>query len=106
MGLACPLPVIQTKKALRNIEKNGHVETLVDNESSMENLLKMAKEMGLKSSYNKVKEHEYRVVITKGEGGITTPSNDTASKEKMIIAIPSDKMGSGIDELGDVLMKG
>ncbi len=106
MGMACPLPVIQTKKALRNIEENGHVETMVDNESSMENLLKMAKEMGLESSYEKVEDHMYRVVITKGEGGIITSSNDTASNEKMVIAVSSDKMGEGIDELGDVLMKG
>jgi len=106
MGLACPLPVIQTKKALRNIEENGHVETMVDNVSSMENLLKMAKEMGLESSSEKVEEHKYRVVITKGEGGTVIVSNDAASNEKMVIAISSDKMGEGIDELGDVLMKG
>lgn len=106
MGLACPLPVIQTKKALKNIEKNGSVETMVDNESSMENLIKMAKEMGLESNYDKVEEHKYKVVITKGEGGIITDSNDAISNEKMVIAISSDKMGEGIDELGDVLMKG
>jgi selenium metabolism protein YedF len=106
IGLACPLPVIQTKKALKNIEENGSVETLVDNESSMENLLKMAKEMGLESNHEKVEEHKYKVVIVKGEGGITTDPNDAASNEKMVIAISSDKMGEGIDELGDVLMKG
>ena len=106
MGLACPLPVIQTKKALKNIEENGSVETMVDNESSMENLLKMAKEMGLESDYDKVEEYKYRVVITKGEGGTIIDSNDTASNEKMVIAISSDKMGEGIDELGDVLMTG
>ncbi|MCS5421121.1 MULTISPECIES: sulfurtransferase-like selenium metabolism protein YedF [Psychrilyobacter] len=106
MGMACPLPVIQTKKALKNIEENGSVETMVDNEASMENLLKMAKEMGLESSYEKVEEHKYRVVITKGEGGAVADSTDAASNEKMVIAVSSDKMGEGIDELGDVLMKG
>lgn len=106
MGLACPLPVIHTKKALKNIEENGSVETIVDNISSMENLVKMAKEMGLESSNEKVEEHQYRIVITKGEGGITAVSNDAASNEKMVIAISSDKMGEGIDELGSVLMKG
>jgi len=105
MGLACPLPVIQTKKALRNIEGNGSVETMVDNESSMENLLKMAKEMKLESSYEKVEEHKYKVVITKGEGS-SASSNDTVSTDKMVIAISSDRMGEGIDELGDVLIKG
>ncbi|MEI6856084.1 sulfurtransferase-like selenium metabolism protein YedF [Psychrilyobacter sp.] len=106
MGLACPLPVIHTKKALKNIEENGHVETMVDNVSSMENLLKMAKEMGLESNSEKVEEHKYKVVIIKGEGGTTIVSNDAASNDKMVIAISSDKMGEGIDELGDVLMKG
>ena len=106
IGLACPLPVIQTKKALKNIEINGSVETIVDNESSMENLLKMAKEMALESNYKKIEEHRYKVTITKGEGSISANSNDNKSNKKMVIAISSDKMGEGIDELGDVLMKG
>jgi len=106
MGLACPLPVIQTKKALRNIEGDGSVETLVDNESSMENLLKMAKEMKLESNHEKIEEHKYKVVIIKGEGSINTDSSDETSDKKMVVAISSDKMGEGIDELGSVLMKG
>ena len=106
IGMACPIPVIQTKKAIRNIEVDGSVETLVDNEASMENLLKMAHEMKLDSTSEKLEDHRYRVVITKGKSDENIEKNDTASNKKMIIALSSDKMGEGIDELGDVLMKG
>jgi selenium metabolism protein YedF len=127
MGLACPIPVIQTKKAIRNIEGSGSVETLVDNEASMENLLKMAKEMKLDGSFEKLEDYKYRVTIEKkleeeqlrmenGELIIkelplsqgTSPSlvKTENKRGQMVVAIASDKMGMGIDELGDVLMKG
>lgn len=113
MGLPCPMPVIQTKKALKNIEVDGSVETLVDNEASMENLLKMAKEMGFNSSFEKLEDYKYRVMIIKGKEIKNKEGNEESNekennknKEKMIIAISSNKMGEGIDELGEVLMKG
>ncbi|MCK5780854.1 MAG: sulfurtransferase-like selenium metabolism protein YedF [Psychrilyobacter sp.] len=113
MGLPCPMPVIQTKKALKNIEVDGSVETLVDNEASMENLLKMAKEMGFNSSFEKLEDYKYRVMIIKGkeiknkeENEESNEKENNKNKEKMIIAISSNKMGEGIDELGEVLMKG
>ena len=113
MGLPCPMPVIQTKKALKNIEVDGSVETLVDNEASMENLLKMAKEMGFNSSFEKLEDYKYRVMIIKGKEIKNKEKNEESNekennknKEKMIIAISSNKMGEGIDELGEVLMKG
>ena len=118
MGLACPIPVIQTKKALKNLNESGSVETLVDNEASMENLLKMAKEMKLEASFEKLEEYKYRVVISKVISGelktelspespfFSEDREQETKKEKMVVSISSDKMGQGIDELGDVLMKG
>ena len=125
IGQSCPIPVIKTKKAIRTIVGEGSVETLVDNEASMENLLKMAKEMGLESSFEKLEDFKYKVIITKesldeyeenenyDESKITTESDivnstlkDEHNNNSMVIAISSDKMGEGIDELGEVLMKG
>ena len=45
VGEVCPKPVIMTKKALKEIE-SGVVEVSVDNQTSKENVEKMAKEMG------------------------------------------------------------
>lgn len=109
LGLACPMPVIQTKKAIRNIEENGTIETLVDNEASMGNLLKMAKEMKLESYSEKIEDHKYKVTIIKGKKEKISEKIEEeviTRAKKMVVAISSDKMGTGIDELGDVLMKG
>ena len=39
MGDACPIPVVKTKKALQELKGPGAVETLVDNETAVQNLL-------------------------------------------------------------------
>ncbi|MGD2207316.1 MAG: sulfurtransferase TusA family protein, partial [Anaerolineae bacterium] len=42
-GLACPQPVIRTRKALQQAE---HVVTLVDNETAVTNVSRMAEKSG------------------------------------------------------------
>ena len=41
MGDACPIPVVKTKNAIRELQVRT-VETLVDNEIAVQNLTKMA----------------------------------------------------------------
>ena len=46
MGDACPIPVVKTKNAIRELgEAGGVVETLVDNEIAVQNLTKMANQL-------------------------------------------------------------
>ena len=45
LGKACPIPVIETKKALRENPDEKEFEILVDNEVATENLRKMANEL-------------------------------------------------------------
>ncbi len=116
MGLACPIPVIQTKKAIKSIENKGQIEVLVDNEASMENLIKMANEMNLENYSEKLEEYKYKVTIIKGLAKGTSEAknenlhekskNNNLDNDNLVVAISSDKMGEGIDELGEVLMKG
>ena len=42
MGDACPIPVIKTKNAIKEIKESGTVEVLVDNEIAVQNLQKFA----------------------------------------------------------------
>lgn len=42
MSDACPIPVVKTKNAIRELQGGGTVETLVDNEIAVQNLTKMA----------------------------------------------------------------
>ena len=46
IGDACPVPVVKTRKAMETIKGAEVVETLVDNEIAVENLKKMAGQMG------------------------------------------------------------
>ena len=46
MGDICPIPVVKTKKALGELNGPGEIEVLVDNETAVKNVTKMAKSSG------------------------------------------------------------
>ena len=100
IGEVCPKPVIMTKKALKEIE-SGVVEVSVDNQTSKENVEKMAKEMG-HTFETKEEGNVFVITITKaGE-----KQEKSSKEENIVISIGSDKMGEGEDELGKILIKG
>ena len=102
VGQTCPVPVIMTKKALKEV-KEGIVEVSVDNRTSKENIEKFAKEMGYETSIRE-REGIFFISITKNDQlsiNNTLPSNDNNT----VIVISSDKMGEGENDLGETLMK-
>lgn len=101
VGEVCPKPVIMTKKALKEIE-SGIVEVSVDNETSKENVEKMAKEMGYTSQ---TAENSGVFVITINKTA-DVQKTENEKEENIVISIGSDKMGEGEDELGKILIKG
>lgn len=110
LGKACPLPVIETKKALR---EHTVVETLVDNEIATQNLKKMAEQLGYIYQMQQQAENKYAVVISKANTELTdeametaiTPTEDVVTDE-YIVVIDTNVMGRGSDELGKNLLKG
>ena len=119
MGDACPIPVIKTKKALAELNGNGELEVFVDNEIAVQNVSKMAANAGGDVASEQISEGKYRVAIrlagdgTTGERDMEEKAEEkqaekTAGKEKKhtIVVVSSDRMGSGNDELGKVLIKG
>ena len=115
MGDACPIPVVKTKNAIRELNGPGAVETLVDNEIAVQNLTKMANQKGYGVKSELLEPGKFRVVMTIGEGaqpGTTPPEEETclvtpaAGRQNTVVVISSSHMGSGSDELGAALMKG
>ncbi|MGX7029899.1 sulfurtransferase-like selenium metabolism protein YedF [Vagococcus zengguangii] len=106
-GLSCPLPVIQTKKAL---EAHEHVLTIVDNYVAVQNLEKMASQLGYKIEVNENTDGFY-VNLAKSAGNFSTElQQDTHSEpihrdEDYIVVIDSDEMGKGNPTLGQNLIK-
>ncbi|EOH93131.1 sulfurtransferase-like selenium metabolism protein YedF [Enterococcus pallens] len=106
IGKACPLPVIETKKALKEHEA---VETVVDNEIATQNLKKMADQLGYIYQMEPIDDN-YRVKISKGNGeaaDIPEPEEtpEIVTTEDYIVVVDTNVMGRGSDELGKNLLK-
>jgi selenium metabolism protein YedF len=111
-GLACPEPVILTKKAL---ETHDDVVVLVDDTTAMENIKRFATSAGCSVEVNNEPGGIFKIHLKKQSGatpGNVTPEylsccTDTPSVATgpTVFVISSDTMGKGSDELGAVLMK-
>jgi len=104
-GLACPQPVIATKKALEGIV-SGRVIVRVDNVIAKENVAKFATAHGCGVSITQ-QDGDFVLKITKG-----TPMPEEAvalqpvATSNTVYMITQDTLGHGDRELGAVLMKG
>ena len=115
LGDACPIPVVKTKNAMKELGGSGVVETLVDNEIAVQNLTKMANQKGYKVSSKKLSDRQYQVTMEIGENAAdkqtapTEAESETCisdARENTVVVIASATMGEGDPELGRLLMKG
>ena len=104
VGLACPKPVINTKKELDKIEE-GIVVVTVDNDIAKQNILKLSNSLNCKAEIIKQEKDLISIEIKKGENVIIEEKKQDELEDKCIF-ISSDKIGNGNDELGAILMKG
>ena len=122
LGKTGPQPVIMTSKELDALAAAGRsaeaVEVLVDNMVAVENLKRLA---GSRKRGVEIAQEEsgarWRVVIAGGEPGDETPAEPfepscdillpaVAQVAGKVIAVGSEFMGRGDQELGSILMKG
>ena len=110
VGEPSPIPVVKANQDLRAMTEPGTLEVLVDNEIAVQNLTRMGASQGyavqaeqgengnfsVKVLVNKLPEQvaEVQPVCTVDAGG------------GLVVAVGSDGMGQGSDELGATLMKG
>ena len=79
-GMACPLPVVETKKLLQD---NEVVETIVDNFIATQNLEKLAKQGNYNFDVKKISDKHYEVTIGNYEEKVI----DTFSQGGCIIPV-------------------
>lgn len=115
LGDACPIPVVKTKNAIRELGGSGVVEVSVDNEIAVQNLNKMAKQKNYEFSYEKKSDTEYIVTIginsdskadTNTVSKISGTQKDEISLKETVVVIDSYKMGDGDEEFSKTLLKG
>ncbi len=112
-GLACPQPVLETKKAL---EKgiSGALRVLVDNSTSKENVMRFARNQGRQVEIQESAHEQFEITILKCDEAqdisgkeelLPCPTAETQSVRN-VVYIGANRMGRGDDGLGAKLMRG
>lgn len=117
-GLACPLPVVKAKEAVKSFQEQGVLTVLVDNEIAVQNLQKFAAQKGMDAAGEKKADKEYEVTIqvppaslaaspapaAEEDAEVESCSLD-ARKKGMLVVLSANVMGTGEEKLGKSLMK-
>lgn len=106
-NMPCPRPVLETRKQLL-ASPESNLTVLVSNDIAQANITRLANKQGF-SVESTVTDNEITLILTpstqfvaptdSGLGAAATTDGDT------IIYISSSSMGTGSDELGEVLMR-
>jgi selenium metabolism protein YedF len=102
-NLACPQPVLETKKALEEIDE-GILEVLVNSVSSVQNVKRYAENQGFEPKVEELENGESLITIVKGYECTIVANEDGEKFLNKSLFIKTDKVGNG--ELGTILMKG
>ena len=109
VGDQCPIPVVKATKALGEFKEAGTLEVQVDNEIAIQNLTRLADSKGLKSRSEKLGDNLFAITM-EVNGPLTMGGEDlschTDNRGDFVVAIDTDAMGRGSDDLGRTLMKG
>ena len=107
-GMACPLPVVNAKKAAESLHPGDTLIVRVDNEIAVQNLQRFAQHMGFTAAGEKVSESEFTVTMVIGGEAKAEPEIACAvdaRKKGMLVVLSGNTMGSGDEKLGKALMK-
>ena len=110
-GMACPLPVVNAKKASEELSAGDVLTVLVDNEIAVQNLTRFAEHKGFSVSADKKGDKEYAVMMhISGAAAEEAKDEEVAcvmdSRRKgMLVVLSANVMGTGDAKLGTSLMK-
>ena len=106
-GQACPQPVLLTRAAL---QEGDAVLTIVDNDTARQNVTRMAEKAGC---VVQVEQRADGIYLRIGQAAATTPEASLSCagfrrqrSGPLVLTIPSETMGRGDDELGQILIRG
>lgn len=105
-GLACPKPVLETKKALESLTKD-YLVTIVDNQIALENLKKLATKLAY--DFEVMEDGDDLKIKIYGEKSDGEDLEAFSGEDKLLdksILFTSNSIGKGDDTLGQILTKG
>ena len=109
--MACPLPVVNAKKASGELHAGDELTVLVDNEIAVQNLTRFAEHKGFGVSAEKKNAKEYAVIMQLAGESLSAPAAEEvvcavdSRRKGMLVVLSSNTMGNGDAKLGTSLMK-
>lgn len=104
LGKPCPLPVIETKKAIRKLAgQAGTIKVLVDNDIARQNIEKMAAGMGIQTFYEAQENNQICVTLTISVA--SKPNQEREAGQGFVVVFGKKTMGEGAVDLGEILLK-
>ena len=110
-GMACPLPVVNAKKAAEELRAGDVLTVLVDNEIAVQNLTRFGEHKGFAVSAEKKGEKEYAVIMTVSNTVVAETKEEEVAcvvdsrRKGMLVVLSANTMGTGDSKLGTSLMK-
>jgi len=103
-GLACPQPVIQTRKALQDTDD---LTVIVDNDTAQKNVTRMAEKLGHTVQADLRGDGIYLHISGEGTAPVELQvGKATLAEGPLVLVIPSEFMGRGEhEELGQILVR-
>lgn len=98
--LACPRPVIETKKALEELSKDENLQILLNSQASKENVMRFLKSLNIEFETKDIEDESIISIKNK----MPLQENQYSNDEFNVLFLKSDKVGEG--ELGQNLMVG
>jgi len=102
-GLACPQPVIKTRQAMQGADQ---VVTLVDNDTAVANVSRMAEKAGWQVAVTP-EGGDYRIemVALAAQPEPLPVGRAEVLGGPLVLVVAADKMGRGDEELGHILIR-
>lgn len=110
-GKKCPMPLVETKKVLKESEVNEPIKVILDSENALKNVTRYLKDNSIQVSQQKSgNTHELlfnkegnKPVIEETESYCSTSE---PTSDNFIIVFGKDRLGEGSDDLGNMLVGG
>ena len=110
LGEQCPIPVVKTLKALQALTGPACVEVHVDNETAVQNVTRLAANKQIPVRSEKQEENHFVLYLDAEKAAEASqpeaPACQPDRRGDLVVAVTSDAMGHGSEELGRTLMKG
>lgn len=108
-GLKCPMPLIETKKALKQLDKKNSLKIIIDNETSVKNVTHFLDDHNIPVSKNK--QGDLFELFVNPPDNLTIESSDPtlwcepeAIGGQFVVFFSKDRIGEGSEELGHALV--